>query len=58
MDCFAKVTSKAQVVIPKEVRKLLNVGAGDTIVFSVESGNEIKVRKVKLFIVDSINTEE
>jgi len=31
----AKVTSKGQVAIPKEIRRALRVGAGDRLVFAV-----------------------
>lgn len=36
MDLAAKVTSKGQVTIPKEVREALGIVAGDQIVFRVE----------------------
>ena len=36
MDVAAKVTSKGQVTIPKEVRDALGIAEGDQIVFRVE----------------------
>lgn len=36
MDLAAKVTSKGQVTIPKEVREALGIVPGDQIVFRVE----------------------
>ena len=36
MDVAARVTSKGQVTIPKEVREALGISAGDQIVFKVE----------------------
>ena len=36
MDLAAKVTSKGQITIPKEVRDKLGIAEGDQIVFRVE----------------------
>ena len=36
MDLAAKVTSKGQITIPKEVRDALGINEGDQIVFRVE----------------------
>lgn len=36
MDLAAKVTSKGQITIPKEVREALGIAEGDQIVFRVE----------------------
>ncbi len=38
MERKARVTSKGQVTIPKEVRKALGVREGDSLVFEVENG--------------------
>ena len=35
----AKVMSKGQVTIPKEVRKVLGISSGDRVTFSVEAQN-------------------
>ena len=42
---IATVTSKGQVTIPKEVREVLRIEAGDRIDFIVESENRVVVRK-------------
>lgn len=34
----AKITSKGQMTLPKEVRKLLGVGAGDSVRFEIAAG--------------------
>jgi len=39
----AKVTSKGQITIPIEIRRVLGVGPGDRLVFEDESG-DIRVR--------------
>ena len=38
----AKITSKGQITLPKEIRERLGVGNGDTVRFEIEDG-EIKV---------------
>ncbi len=35
----AKVTSKGQITLPKEIRELLGVGSGDSVRFEVEGGS-------------------
>lgn len=46
MKTEAKVTSKGQITVPKEIREALGVGPGDTIVFERNGGN-ISVRPVR-----------
>ncbi|MGH9315815.1 MAG: AbrB/MazE/SpoVT family DNA-binding domain-containing protein [Thermoanaerobaculia bacterium] len=41
----AKVTSKGQVTIPKQVRRALQVEAGDRIDFVVEASDRVVMRK-------------
>jgi antitoxin PrlF len=41
----ARITSKGQTTIPKEIRELLDVGPGDEIVFEVRE-REVTVRKL------------
>ena len=45
---FAKVTSKGQVTVPKEVRERLHLNPGDTLAFEVE-GDAARVRKANGF---------
>ena len=49
MDSSARLTSKGQITIPKEVRDALELHEGDEIVFRVESGRAI-VAKTPDFI--------
>lgn len=42
----AKITSKGQITVPKQVRIALGVEAGDSLVFE-RDGSEIKVRPAK-----------
>lgn len=43
MELRAKVTSKGQLTIPKEVRRALGVREGDYLIFDLEDG-EVRVR--------------
>jgi antitoxin PrlF len=46
MEKEARVTSKGQVTIPKEVRRALRIRAGDTLVFETdEEGVRIRPRR-------------
>lgn len=44
MELRAKVTSKGQLTIPKEVRRVLGVREGDSLIFDVDDGEEVRVR--------------
>lgn len=46
MRTTAKITSKGQITVPKEVRGALGVREGDRVIFE-QSGNEIVVRPVR-----------
>lgn len=45
MELKAKITSKGQLTIPKEVRRALGVRKGDSLLFEVDDG-EARVRVV------------
>ena len=45
---FAKLTSKGQVTVPKEVREKLRLKAGDTLAYELD-GNTAHIRKVERF---------
>ncbi len=36
MQCEAKVTSKGQITIPREIRRVLHIKEGDTVVFEAD----------------------
>jgi antitoxin PrlF len=38
MDVAAKVTSKGQITLPRQVREVLAVGAGDQVIFRIGPG--------------------
>lgn len=44
MERRVKVTSKGQVTIPAEIRRVLRVREGDTVVFETGSGGEVRLR--------------
>jgi antitoxin PrlF len=45
MELKAKVTSKGQLTIPKEVRRALGVREGDSLLFEMDEGGEqVRVR--------------
>jgi antitoxin PrlF len=44
MDVAAKVTSKAQVTVPKAVRGALGINEGDEVVFRVEGNRAVLAR--------------
>ena len=62
MILTAKITSKGQITLPKEVRKLLNVQEGNVIVFEKENDKIVikPARTLRDFkgLLKSINTEE
>jgi AbrB family looped-hinge helix DNA binding protein len=41
MAITAKITSKGQITLPKEVRKTLNVHAGNVVIFEKENDNVV-----------------
>lgn len=47
---LAKLTSKSQIVIPQEVRELLNLNRGDYVVFEVDDNKKINVKKGRVVI--------
>jgi AbrB family looped-hinge helix DNA binding protein len=42
----AKVSSKGQVVLPKEVRKQMNIKAGDTVAFLPDKDGNAVLRRI------------
>ncbi len=56
MKATAKITSKGQITIPLEVRRLLGVGAGDFLEFLTQGNNLtlIPKRKQNLFTLPSL----
>ena len=48
MDLAARVTTKGQITIPKEVRDALEINEGDQIVFRVEEHRAVLARTPRL----------
>jgi AbrB family looped-hinge helix DNA binding protein len=48
----ATVTNKGQITLPKEVRELLRVDAGDQVDFVVNECGEVILRSIRLDIAD------
>ena len=44
---LARVTTEGQVTIPAEVRKALDIGAGDDLLFEVVEAGEARIRVLK-----------
>jgi AbrB family looped-hinge helix DNA binding protein len=44
---LARVTTKGQVTIPAEVRKALDIGAGDDLLFEIVDAGEARIRVLK-----------
>jgi antitoxin PrlF len=44
---LARVTTRGQVTIPAEVRKALDIGAGDDLLFEVVEPGEARIRVLK-----------
>ena len=43
----AKVTSKGQVTIPKQVRRLMAIAVGDRLAFEIEGDGRLRVSRVR-----------
>ncbi len=49
MDLMAKVTSKGQITLPKELRDAIGLKAGDTVLFRVVDGRAV-LAKIPSFL--------
>jgi antitoxin PrlF len=45
---FSKLSAKGQVTVPKRVREVIGIRAGDSIVYEIE-GSTVRMRKVEPF---------
>ncbi len=50
---LAKVTTKGQITIPKEIRELLNLKEGSKILF-IQKGNDIIIRNAAMVALENI----
>lgn len=53
----AKVMSKGQVTIPKQVREVLGVGNGDRVTFIVNGPNDIRVMNSAVYAVKRLQEQ-
>ena len=53
---YAKVMSKGQVTIPKDVRQILGVNTGDRITFIVE-GNSVRIINSALYAMEILQSQ-
>jgi len=44
VELRARITSKGQLTIPREVRRALGVKEGDSLLFEIGGGDEVRVR--------------
>ena len=58
MFSLAKITSKSQTTIPREVREALHVGAGDFIVWELSNDGSARVRKAQALDRDYLRALE
>jgi bifunctional DNA-binding transcriptional regulator/antitoxin component of YhaV-PrlF toxin-antitoxin module len=58
MFSLAKITSKSQTTIPREVREALHVGAGDFIVWELSNDGSAHVRKAQALDRDYLRALE
>jgi AbrB family looped-hinge helix DNA binding protein len=47
MKKTARITSKGQITVPREIRRALGVGPGDKLLFEKDGGGGIHVRPVR-----------
>jgi antitoxin PrlF len=47
MSVLARITSKGQTTIPKEVRAALAVGSGDSLVWDIRPDGRVEVRRAQ-----------
>lgn len=54
-ECLARMTSKGQITLPAHIRKKINAGKGDYILFRVR-GKTVELEKVDLTWEERFNT--
>lgn len=54
-ECLARVTSKGQITLPARIRKKINAGKGDYILFRVK-GKTVELEKVDFTWEERFNT--
>lgn len=58
MTVLAKITSKGQTTIPKEVRTVLQAGPGDLLAWDIEGDGAVRVRRIRPLDLDYLKAVE
>ncbi len=54
MDIIAKVSTRGQVTIPKKVRDVIGIAAGDEVVFRIDEPRAVLARAEHLLAIDAV----
>lgn len=55
---MAKISSVGQVTIPVEIRRLLNLNGGDTLLFTQNEGGEVVINKAVISVAPAALPKE
>jgi antitoxin PrlF len=58
MRTLARITSKGQTTIPKEIRESLRAGPGDLLAWELDKDGSVRVRRVRPTDLEYLNAVE